>query len=81
MSVRAAALLAMASQYGAFLIQLAASVILARWFISPEQLGLFSIAFAFIGLIAVLQEFGITAISAERLNWTTRICAPHSRSR
>lgn len=60
MSVRGAALLAMASQYGAFIIQFAASVVLARWFISPEQLGLFSIAFAFIGLIAVLQEFGIT---------------------
>jgi O-antigen/teichoic acid export membrane protein len=52
--------MAMASQYGAFIIQFAASVILARWFISPEQLGLFTIAFAFIGLIAVLQEFGIT---------------------
>jgi len=60
MSVRGAALLAMASQYGAFVIQFAASVVLARWFITPEQLGLFTIAFAFIGLIAVLQEFGIT---------------------
>lgn len=60
MSVRGAALLAMASQYGAFAIQFAASVVLARWFIDPAELGLFTVAFAFVGLIAVLQEFGIT---------------------
>lgn len=59
MSVRFAALLAMGSQYVAFTIQFVASVVLARWFIDPDELGLFSIAFAFIGLIAVLQEFGI----------------------
>ena len=59
MSVRGAALLAMASQMGAFIIQFAASVILARWFIDPEELGLFTIAFSFVSLLAVLQEFGI----------------------
>jgi len=60
MSVRAAALLAMASQMSAFTIQFVASVILARYFIDPEELGLFTIAFSFISLLAVLQEFGIT---------------------
>ncbi|MFB0613852.1 oligosaccharide flippase family protein [Aurantiacibacter poecillastricola] len=64
MSVRGAALLAMASQMGAFVIQFAASVILARWFIDPDELGLFTIAFSFIGLLAVLQEFGITRFVA-----------------
>ncbi|RIV85839.1 oligosaccharide flippase family protein [Aurantiacibacter zhengii] len=59
MSVRGAALLAMASQMGAFIIQFAASVILARWFIDPDELGLFTIAFSFVSLLAVLQEFGI----------------------
>ena len=59
MSVRGAALLAMASQMGAFAIQFAASVILARWFIDPDELGLFTIAFSFVSLLAVLQEFGI----------------------
>ncbi|MDE1467636.1 oligosaccharide flippase family protein [Aurantiacibacter sp. D1-12] len=60
MSVRGAALLAMVSQMGAFTIQFAASVILARWFIDPDELGLFTIAFSFVSLLAVLQEFGIT---------------------
>lgn len=59
MSVRGAALLAMASQMGAFAIQFAASVVLARWFIDPDELGLFTIAFSFVSLLAVLQEFGI----------------------
>lgn len=67
MSVRGAALLAMASQFGAFAIQFAASVVLARWFIDPDELGLFTIAFSFISLIAVLQEFGITRyVAGER---------------
>lgn len=60
MTVRGAALLAMASQMSAFTIQFTASVILARYFIDPEELGLFTIAFSFIALLAVLQEFGIT---------------------
>lgn len=60
MSVRGAAALAMSSQFGAFTIQFIASIILARWFIDPEELGLFTIAFSFISLLAVLQEFGLT---------------------
>ena len=60
MSVRGAAALAMASQFGAFAIQFVASVILARYFIDPDELGLFTIAFSFISLLAVLQEFGVT---------------------
>lgn len=64
MSVSGAALLAMASQMGAFSIQFAASVVLARWFIDPEELGLFTIAFSFVSLLAVLQEFGINRFVA-----------------
>lgn len=67
MSVRGAAVLAMASQFGAFTIQFIASVVLARYFIGPDELGLFSIAFSFVSLLAVLQEFGITRfITGER---------------
>ncbi len=68
MSVRGAALLAMASQMGAFAIQFAASVILARWFIDPDELGLFTIAFSFVSLLAVLQEFGINRYVAGEAN-------------
>lgn len=64
MSVRGAALLAMASQMGAFAIQFIASVVLARWFIDPDELGLFTIAFSFVSLLAVLQEFGINRFIA-----------------
>lgn len=64
MSVRGAAALAMASQLGAFAIQFAASVVLARWFIDPDELGLFTIAFSFVSLLAVLQEFGINRFVA-----------------
>lgn len=60
MSVRAAALLAMLSQYMAFAISFVASVYLARYYIDPSDLGLFTIAFAATSLIAVLQDFGLT---------------------
>ena len=59
MSVRTAAAWAIVSQYSSFAIQFAASIILARWFITPAQLGLFSIAFAAVTLVAFLQDFGV----------------------
>ena len=60
MSVRNAAIWAMSAQYAAFTINFAASIYLARTFIGPDELGLFSIAFAATTLIAVLQDFGLT---------------------
>jgi O-antigen/teichoic acid export membrane protein len=67
MSVRTAAIWAMVSQYASFAIQFAASIVLARWFISPDELGLFSIAFAAITLIAFMQDFGVNRfIGGER---------------
>lgn len=67
MSVRAAAVWALTSQYASFAIQFVTSVVLARWFITPAQLGLFSIAFAAVTLVAFLQDFGVTRyINGER---------------
>lgn len=67
MSVRTAAAWALVSQYTSFAIQFATSVVLARWFITPAQLGLFSIAFAAVTLVAFLQDFGVTRyINGER---------------
>lgn len=67
MSVRTAALWALASQYVSFAMQFIASVVLARWYISPEQLGQFSVAFASVTLVAFLQDFGVTRyINGER---------------
>lgn len=67
MSVRSAAIWAITSQYVAFALQFVTSVVLARWFIDPEQLGLFSIAFAAVTLVAFMQDFGVTRyINGER---------------
>jgi O-antigen/teichoic acid export membrane protein len=60
MSVRHAAVWAMASQYGAFIIQFATSVIISRFFLAPDEVGLFSIALAAAMLVAVLQDFGLS---------------------
>ena len=59
MDIRKAAYWAVSSQYLAFALQFVTSLVLARWFISPEQLGIFSIAFAAVSLIAFLQDFGV----------------------
>lgn len=67
MSVRTAALWALGSQYASFALQFVTSIVLARWFITPEQLGQFSIAFAAVTLVAFLQDFGVTRyINGER---------------
>lgn len=67
MSVRTAAAWALTSQYASFAILFVTSVVLARWFISPGELGLFSIAFAAITLVAFLQDFGATRyVTGER---------------
>lgn len=67
MSVRTAAAWALVSQYSSFAIQFAASIVLARWFITPADLGLFSIAFAAVTLVAFLQDFGVNRyINGER---------------
>jgi O-antigen/teichoic acid export membrane protein len=60
MSVRKAAIWAMGAQYCAFLIQFAASVIIARCFLTPAEVGLFSIAFAIMALLSTLQDLGLT---------------------
>jgi O-antigen/teichoic acid export membrane protein len=60
MSVRGAALWSMAAQYLVFALQFAVSVVIARFFLSPEEMGLFSIALSAAMMVSVLQDFGIT---------------------
>jgi O-antigen/teichoic acid export membrane protein len=60
MSVRGAALWSMAAQYLVFALQFAVSVVIARFFLSPEEMGLFSIALSAAMLVSILQDFGIT---------------------
>ena len=60
MSVRGAAVWAMAAQYLSFAMQFAASVVISRFFLSPAEVGLFSIALAAAMLVAILQDFGLS---------------------
>lgn len=78
MPVRTAALWSMGSQYLGFLIQFAVSVIVSRFFLTPAEVGLFSIALATAQLLAVLQEFGLTRYIAGHASMdrnTLRTCA------
>lgn len=60
MSVRGAAVWAMAGQYLSFAIQFASSVVISRFFLSPAEVGLFSIALAAAMLVAIFQDFGLS---------------------
>ncbi len=60
MSIRRAAFWSMGSQYIGFIIQFAVSVIISRFFLSPQEVGLFSIGLTAAMMVAVLQDFGIS---------------------
>ncbi len=59
-SVRGAALWAMAAQYVTFGVTFVTGVIISRFFLGPEEVGLFSIALAAAMIVSVFQDFGIT---------------------
>ena len=60
LSVRGAAVWAISGQYVGFVIQFATSVIISRFFLSPAEVGLFSIGLAAAMLVAILQDFGLS---------------------
>ncbi len=60
MSVRGAAVWAMAGQYLSFAIQFVTSVIISRFFLTPAEVGLFSVALAAALIASVLQDFGLS---------------------
>ncbi|WP_241127121.1 oligosaccharide flippase family protein [Novosphingobium terrae] len=60
MSVRGAAVWAMAGQYISFAIQFCSSVVISRFFLSPAEVGLFSIGLAAALLVSILQDFGLS---------------------
>lgn len=59
-SVKSAALWAAASQYTQFGLQFATSVIVSRFFLKPDEIGLFSVALAAAMILSVIQDFGLT---------------------
>jgi O-antigen/teichoic acid export membrane protein len=50
----------MSAQYVSFILQFAVSIVVARFFLRPEEVGLFSLALSAAALLAVLQDFGLT---------------------
>lgn len=60
MSVRHAALWSVGGQYIGFALQFVSSVVISRFFLNPDEIGLFSIALAAAMLVALLQDFGLT---------------------
>lgn len=59
-SVRSAALWAAGSQYCIFVIQFATSVVISRFFLKPEEIGLFSVALAAAMIVAIIRDLGLT---------------------
>lgn len=59
-SVKSAALWAAASQYSQFALQFITSVIISRFFLKPEEIGLFSVALAAAMILSIIQDFGLT---------------------
>jgi len=70
MSVRSAAFWAAISQYVGFGLQFIASVIIARFFLAPDEVGLFTVAFSAAAIIHGLQDFGLNRfiVGAKEMN-------------
>lgn len=60
----------MGSQYIGFAIQFIVSVIISRYYLSPAEVGVFSIALSAAMLVGVLQDFGITRYVSGEPNLT-----------
>lgn len=58
-SIKSAALWAAASQYAQFALQFVTSVVISRFFLRPEEIGLFSVALAAAMILSVVQDFGL----------------------
>jgi O-antigen/teichoic acid export membrane protein len=58
-SVKSAALWAASSQYALFALQFVTSVVISRFFLKPEEIGLFSVALAAAMVLSIIQDFGL----------------------
>lgn len=59
-SVKSAALWAASSQYVQFALQFVTSVVISRFFLKPDEIGLFSVALAAAMILSIIQDFGLT---------------------
>lgn len=60
MNIHKAALWSMGSQYIHFVLLFITSTLVSRFFLTPEEVGVFSIALSIALITAVVQDFGIT---------------------
>lgn len=58
-SVKSAAVWAASSQYALFALQFVTSVVISRFFLKPEEIGLFSVALAAAMVLSIIQDFGL----------------------
>jgi O-antigen/teichoic acid export membrane protein len=72
MSVRRAAIWAIAAQYASFIVQFLVSVVISRFFLQPDEVGLFSVAMAAAMLVAIFQDFGLTRYIGGQAELTER---------
>lgn len=59
-SLRSATLWAAVAQYSGFALQFVLSVVIARYFLGPAEIGVFSVAFSAAAMVHGLQDFGLT---------------------
>lgn len=59
MSLRSATLWAALAQYAGFAVQFIVSVVIARYFLGPQEIGVFSVAFSAAAIVHGLQDFGL----------------------
>lgn len=70
MSLKSATMWAAIGQYAGFVLQFAASVVIARFFLDPAEVGVFSVAFSAAALVHGLQDFGLNRfiVGAKRID-------------
>lgn len=59
MSIKRAALWSLTGNYASFVIQFVTSVIISRFYLQPNEVGIFSVAMAASMMLTMLQDFGI----------------------
>lgn len=67
---RTAAIWSALGQYIGFALQFVTSVIISRFFLTPSEVGLFSIALAAAMMVTILQDFGMTRYVAGHASLT-----------
>jgi len=66
MTLRRALALSYVEKYGSYAISLGSTIVISR-LLSPEQVGVFAVAMAIVGLIAVIRELGISTYLVQEL--------------